>query len=146
MPSQRRRGYERALSEAGITLRDGLFEASDFTITGGAAATIRLLDAPGGAPTAIFAASDEMAVGAILTARERGLRVPEDLSVIGFDEVEAATYVRLTTVAQALRESGAQGARMVLRRLAGEEVESIQLYLQVVDRGSTAAAGLVSRK
>jgi LacI family transcriptional regulator len=98
-------------------------------------------------PSAVFATSDMQAIGVLEAAQAAGLRVPEDLSVIGFDDVEAATFVRLTTVAQPLRESGALGARMVLRRLAGEEVESLQLDLEVVDRGSTAACrGLGSRK
>jgi LacI family transcriptional regulator len=92
-------------------------------------------------PSAVFATSDMQAIGVLEAAQAAGLRVPEDLSVIGFDDVEAATFVRLTTVAQPLRESGALGARMVLRRLAGEEVESLQLDLEVVDRGSTAASG-----
>jgi DNA-binding LacI/PurR family transcriptional regulator len=143
VPSQRRRGYERALSEAGITLRDGLFEASDFTITGGAAATTRLLDAPGGAPTAIFAASDEMAVGAILTARERGLRVPEDLSVVGVDGHELGAFLRLTSIDQFPREQGSLAAETVLALLEPTPTTDAPpphavLPFELVVRGSTA--------
>lgn len=143
VPSQRRRGYERALVEAGIPLRDGLFEASDFTIAGGAAAANRLLDAPGERPTAIFAASDEMAVGAILAARERGLRVPEDLSIVGVDGHELGAFFRLTSIDQAPREQGARAAETVLALLEPDGATDAPpahavLPFALVVRGSTA--------
>lgn len=114
VPSQRRRGYERALTEAGITPRSELHEASDFTIAGGAAAATRLLEVTGERPTAIFAASDEMAVGAILTAMELGLRVPEDLSIVGVDGHELGAFFRLTSIDQFPREQGVRAAETVL--------------------------------
>ena len=86
------------------------------------------------------------AIGVLEAAQAAGLRVPEDLSVIGFDDVEAATFVRLTTVAQPLRESGALGARMVLRGSQGRKWSRCSW----TSRSSTAARprrrGLVSRK
>jgi DNA-binding LacI/PurR family transcriptional regulator len=64
--------------------------------------------------------------------------VPEQLSVLGFDDVEAAEYTGLTTIAQPLEESGALGAELLLRRMSGEAVEPRELPLALVDRGSTA--------
>jgi LacI family transcriptional regulator, galactose operon repressor len=144
--ANRQEGFAAALAEAGHELRPERVILRRHGREAARAAAMELL-ASGERPSAIFATSDMQAIGVLEAAQELGLRVPEDVSVIGFDDVEAATYVRLTTVAQPLRESGALGARMVLRRLAGEEVESVQLDLQVVDRGSTAAhMGLVSGK
>jgi DNA-binding LacI/PurR family transcriptional regulator len=142
----REKGFRAALEEAGVALPP---ERAVHRRHGREPARAAALELLAGAqrPSAIFSTSDMQAIGVLEAAKAVGLRVPEDLSVIGFDDVEAATYVRLTTVAQPLRESGALGARMVLRRLSGEEVESIRLDLQIVDRGSTAAcAGLVSGK
>jgi len=144
--ANRQAGFAAALAEAGHELRPERVILRRHGREPARAAAMELL-AAAERPSAIFATSDMQAIGVLEAAQELGLHVPEDVSVIGFDDVEAATYVRLTTVAQPLRESGALGARMVLRRLAGEEVESVQLDLQVVDRGSTAAhMGLVSGK
>ena len=144
--ANRQAGFAAALAEAGHELRPERVILRRHGREAARAAAMELLGAAE-RPSAIFATSDMQAIGVLEAAQELGLHVPEDVSVIGFDDVEAATYVRLTTVAQPLRESGALGARMVLRRLSGEEVESVQLDLQVVDRGSTAAhMGLVSRK
>ena len=143
VPSQRRRGYERALAEAGVTPRDGLFEASDFTIAGGAAAAARLLDTPGERPTAIFAASDEMAVGAILAARAAGLRVPTDVSVIGVDGHELGAFFELTSIDQFPREQGAHAAVTALGLLEPDDDAAAapphrSLPFELVIRGSTA--------
>ncbi|WP_396642601.1 LacI family DNA-binding transcriptional regulator [Microbacterium sp.] len=149
VPTQRRSGYERALAEAGVGARDELFEASDFTIAGGDAAAVRLLDAPGERPTAIFAASDEMAVGAILAARGRGLRVPEDLSVIGVDGHELGAYFRLTSIDQFPREQGSRAAELVLDLLEPGRATDVPpphtpLPFELVVRGSTAPPPLVT--
>ena len=144
--ARRHEGFAAALDEAGVTLSPDRVLLRRHGREPARAAAVELF-ARSERPSAIFATSDIQAIGVLEAAQEAGLRVPEDLSVIGFDDVEAATYVRLTTVAQPLRESGALGVRMVLRRLEGEQVESIQLDLQVIDRGSTAVHhGLVSRK
>lgn len=143
VPSQRRRGYERALADAGISSRPELHEASDFTLAGGAAAAIRLLTASGERPTAIFAASDEMAVGAVLSARELGLRVPEDLSVIGVDGHELGAFFGLTSIDQFPRDQGARAAETVLKLLEpGSATDAppphTALPFELVVRGSTA--------
>ena len=68
-------------------------------------------------PTAIFTASDTQAMGVIAAARELGLHVPDDLSVIGYDDIEAADYVGLTTIRQQLFESGRRGAEVLLSEI-----------------------------
>lgn len=93
-------------------------------------------------PTAIFAASDVQALGVIEAARSLGLRVPEDLSVIGFDDIELAVYAGLTTVRQPLRESGSLGARLLLEALRGEEAPAADVHelpLELVVRSTTSA-------
>ena len=94
-------------------------------------------------PTAVFATSDVQAIGVLEAAQAAGVPVPEQLSVIGFDNVEAAGYTGLTTVAQPLEEIGALGAELLLRTLSGEAVESRRMPLAIVERGSTASPGLV---
>jgi DNA-binding LacI/PurR family transcriptional regulator len=91
-------------------------------------------------PTAIFAASDTQAFGVIAAARELGLHVPEDLSVIGYDDIEAADYVGLTTIRQKLFESGRRGAEMLLREIdqRSEEPPIDILTPELVFRATTA--------
>ena len=100
VPSQRRGGFNAALAHAGIRADPELFHAADFTIPGGYAAAKQLLGNPRTRPTAIFAASDEMAMGAMLAARDLGLKVPDDVSVIGVDDHELAEFFGLSTIAQ----------------------------------------------
>ena len=94
-PLDRLTGYRAALKEAGLPEDPALEVVGDFTVRGGLAAT-RLLLATEPPPTAIFAASDEMAVGVVHALREAGLRVPEDVSVIGIDDHEMAEFFELT--------------------------------------------------
>ena len=100
LPTNRRIGYQEALEAVGIPSDPALFQAGDFTMQGGYAAAKQLLGAPRDRPTAIFAASDEMAIGAILAARDLGLDVPRDVSVVGIDDHDLAAFFGLTTVAQ----------------------------------------------
>ncbi|HEY6073698.1 MAG TPA: substrate-binding domain-containing protein, partial [Anaerolineales bacterium] len=74
-------------------------------------------------PTAIFAASDTQALGVIEAAQDKGLRVPEDLSVVGYDDIEVAEYAGLTTVRQMLYESGKRGIELLLDKLADPETK-----------------------
>ncbi len=94
-------------------------------------------------PTAIFAGSDQMAFGVYEAARRRGLRVPDDLSVVGFDDLPQARWSSppLTTVRQPLVQMGVLAARTVLRLAQGEEIESprLELATELVVRTSTAA-------
>jgi LacI family repressor for deo operon, udp, cdd, tsx, nupC, and nupG len=109
-PANRRHGYEDALRDAGLAPDPALYRGADFTIPGGHAAAVELLTGAGDRPTAIFAASDEMAIGCILAARELGLTVPGDLSVIGIDDHPLAEFFGLTTIAQ---DPEAQGEEVV---------------------------------
>ena len=117
MPAHRRQGYEDALIAAGVTPDPAMRLATDFTIQGGHQATLQILGDPRLRPTAIFAASDEMAIGAILAARSLGLRVPEDLSVVGIDGHELGAFFELTTVDQHPVEQGRLAALALLAEL-----------------------------
>ena len=89
-------------------------------------------------PTAVFAASDVQAVGVLEAAEACGLRVPEDLAVIGFDDIEIAAVAGLSTVRQPLRESGRLGAAILLAEIDGVERRSEELPpLVVVERRTT---------
>ena len=109
--------------------------------TPGARPRASLLDLPD-PPTAIFAFNDNIAIGAIQAARERGLRVPDDLSVVGFDDVEHATIVTpaLTTVRQPLAEMGRTAVSLLTRLLERQRVETlhVELATRLVVRDSTA--------
>jgi DNA-binding LacI/PurR family transcriptional regulator len=102
------------------------------------AARLLGLDDP---PTAIFAGSDLQALGVLEAAEAAGLAVPEDLSVIGFDDVELARYVGLTTVAQPLESSGAQGAKLLIEAMDGAPRRACHLDVHVVRRATTASRG-----
>ncbi|SFC88113.1 transcriptional regulator, LacI family [Nocardioides terrae] len=138
-PSARLAGYRAALRERGIEHHPELEDVGEFTVAGGRAAAARLLAGPD-RPTAIFAASDEMAIGVLRAARELGLSVPSDLSVVGIDDHELAGFFDLTTVAQPVREQGRRGAERVLAELTGvRPPESEVLPVELVVRTSTAA-------
>lgn len=117
IPTSRRLGYEQALREAGLRVEEQLHRASDFTIPGGYDAAKQLLGSPRDRPTALFAASDEMAIGAILAARDLGLNVPHDVSVIGIDDHPLAEFFGLSTVAQHPDRQGERAAALLLEAL-----------------------------
>jgi LacI family repressor for deo operon, udp, cdd, tsx, nupC, and nupG len=116
----RESGYRDAMHKAGITIRDGWVLEGKMTIDGAISATRGLLDHPH-RPTAIFCANDEMAMGCIHAIKAAGLRVPEDLSVVGFDDIRYAQIFDppLTTVRQPAEEIG----RRVMHRLLLEMEE-----------------------
>ena len=115
-PMDRLTGYHDAMAAARLPVDPAWEVIGDFTVRGGLAAT-RLLLAADPRPTAVFAASDEMAVGAVHAVREAGLRVPEDVSVIGIDDHEMAEFFDLTTVAQPVHEQGQLAATLLLEAL-----------------------------
>ena len=143
IPTQRRQGFEQALADAGIPVSPSLYEPADFTIEGGFRAAKQLLGRPGERPTAIFAASDEMAIGALLAARELGYRVPEDLSVVGIDGHELGEFFRLTTVDQFPLGQGERAADAILDELEAADAgtpreEPRHLPYELIVRGTTA--------
>lgn len=139
-PQDRLTGYREALAEAGLSRRPDWEVASDFTVRGGLAAT-RLLLETRPRPTAIFAASDEMAIGCVHAIREAGLRVPQDISVVGIDDHEMAEFFELTTVAQPVHEQGRLAAQLLLEAIRGDrdaEPAAVTVPTRLVVRGTTA--------
>lgn len=92
-------------------------------------------------PTAIFAASDTQAVGVLEAARQLNIKVPEQLSIIGFDDIEMAVYLDLTTIRQPMVETGRLGAQLLLDYLSGaiHVHHELLVDIEVIERGSTAA-------
>jgi LacI family transcriptional regulator len=135
-------GYRAGLDAAGIAFDPELVVEGDFDYQSGFRAGCKLLELAE-PPSAVFAASDQMALGVYEAVRKKGLRVPEDISVVGFDDLPEARWASppLTTVRQPLAEMGKLAARTVLRMLQGEGVESprVELATRLVVRESTAA-------
>jgi LacI family transcriptional regulator len=138
-------GYRTALIQAGIPVDDELVRDGDYSVDGGfhAARLLLALDDP---PTAVFAASDDTAIGVLRAARERGLRVPEDLAVVGFDDLPVAAWLdpALTTVRQPLAEMGDTAVTLVHRAREGTNRPApagahVELATTLVPRASTAA-------
>jgi DNA-binding LacI/PurR family transcriptional regulator len=142
-PNAREAGYRRSLLDAGLPHEPGLEVDGAFTVGGGIEAGRLLLQRPD-RPTAIFAASDEMAIGVLRAARQVNLRVPEDVSVVGIDDHELASFFDLTTVSQPVLEQGRLAARQVLDALAAADTEEgwhpaqVILPTRLLERGSTA--------
>ncbi|MGR0320919.1 LacI family DNA-binding transcriptional regulator [Agromyces sp. ZXT2-3] len=117
LPTNRRLGYEAALRDAGVEPDPRIFAPADFTIQGGYHAAKQLLGVPHDRPTAIFAASDEMAIGSILAARDLGMVVPRDVSIIGIDDYDLSDFFGLSTVAQFPRGQGEQAVEILMEQL-----------------------------
>ena len=139
---ERLAGYKAALASTGVVFDPALVAEADWAVEGGEAAGASLLDRPD-PPTAIFAFNDNMAVGVLRAARARGRRVPEDLSVVGFDDSEQAWRVTpaLTTVRQPLAEMGRMAVSLLVRLLEERQVEGLRIELQtrLIVRDSTDA-------
>jgi DNA-binding LacI/PurR family transcriptional regulator len=114
----RRDGYKQALMEAGIAIDPAMLVEGDFSQESGYRAMQRLLALPS-RPTAVFAASDAMALGALRALHEAGLHVPEQIAVVGYDDIPAAAYATppLTTVRQPSAEMGAAAVRALLAQI-----------------------------
>ncbi|RON97323.1 LacI family transcriptional regulator [Pseudomonas fluorescens] len=133
-------GYCRALKEAGVEVRPERMLESDFTSTGGYSAAAMLLE--GNPPSAIFAGNDMIGIGVLRAAAERNVRVPSELSVIGFDDIQMSRYVypALTTVGQSILQLGEMAAEVLLRRIATPNLGTDQRIVtpSIVLRESTA--------
>jgi LacI family transcriptional regulator len=134
-------GYHTGLIAAGVVPTPELIAEGDFLVDSGRNAALRLLDLPD-PPTAILSSNDNMAVGAMQAARARGLAVPDDLSVVGYDDLEKAGIVTppLTTVRQPLAELGRTAVSLLMRLVEGQRVEAlhVELAAKLVVRETTA--------
>ncbi|ANZ43361.1 hypothetical protein BBK82_37950 [Lentzea guizhouensis] len=141
-------GYRSALRLAGVATDSALVRHGDFGYEQGRLQTDALLDLPV-PPTAIFAANDLQALGAYEALRDRRLHIPEDISVVGFDDVPFAAWTSppLTTVKQPLRRMGVLAAQTLVCLMRGEQVESprTRMATNLVVRGSTSVAKSASR-
>ena len=134
-------GYHRALISAGLEFDPALTATGDWSATSGYQSTQRLLAA--GQPfSAIFAQNDRMAVGAVRALQEAGLRVPDDVSVIGFDDIPLVSYFEppLTTLRQPMKESGRQAARLLIETIQSSDhpPEEILIHARLIERASCA--------
>jgi LacI family repressor for deo operon, udp, cdd, tsx, nupC, and nupG len=138
----RLRGASQVAKMRGDGLDNITVVGGDFTVESGAEAAARLLAAPV-RPTAICCFNDEMAMGVLDYARRTGVRVPEDVSVVGFDDIRFARYTHpaLTTIAQPMREIGEGTVKLLLAILADDSVTppSITLPHRLVVRATTAS-------
>jgi LacI family transcriptional regulator len=139
----RLRGYREECQRFGLAYRDEYVAYGDYYFESGQTAARKLLalDEP---PTAIFAASDMMAIGVIRAAAEAGLSVPGDLSIVGFDDIQIAQHLHppLTTLAQDKPGLGVAAARALLRQVEGaDSAEPVTLPVELIVRDSTATAG-----
>ena len=132
-------GYRQVLSAAGVGYDPGLVRRGPHGPANAEALAAELLTRPD-RPSAIFAASDTQAMGVLAAADRCGVSVPGDLSVVGYDDIESAALLGLSTVRQPLADSGAEGARRLCALLRGERVIPLRqlLALEVVRRSSTA--------
>ena len=139
--NQRLSGYLAALREAGISLDPDLVQQGWFDFRSGQAAAERLLglDEP---PSAIFASSDDMAAGVLSVAHQRGLRVPGELSIAGFDDTDLASLVwpALTTMRQPIREMAEKAAELLFSGAS----DQVLLPSTLVERASTASAPVLA--
>jgi len=140
--AERVTGYRNALEEAGVAVDDLLILAGDFQSQSGheAMRSLLTLSSP---PTAVFVCNDLMAIGALCAAHEAGLRVPQQLSIVGFDDIALASFTtpRLTTVAQPKYEMGLLAAEMLAERIKHKDLSPRRRFLDVelIIRDSCAA-------
>jgi LacI family transcriptional regulator len=136
-------GYKGSLATAGIPFLPELVVEGHFNAETGYAAARQLLELKE-RPTAIFASNDNMAAGALRAAAERGLAVPDELSIVGFDDTELARILspRLTTVRQPLAELGRTAVSLLNRLIDGQRIEALRVELstRLIVRESTGPA------
>ncbi|ARQ71500.1 LacI family DNA-binding transcriptional regulator [Streptomyces marincola] len=139
-PIVRQHAYRTVLAQAGIPYDPDLEAPGHLGIEEGASAMARLLSLPD-PPTAVFAETDQMAFGALRTLSRMGLRAPEDVSVIGFDNHETAELLNLTTIGQPVAHQGELLAQQILDALSGasEEPTRVVVPTSLIVRGTTGA-------
>lgn len=137
--AERRAGYEESMAVAGIVIGPALIEPGDYTFESGVAAGLSLLKAET-PPTAIFAANDEMGIGAMIAARQLEIDVPSRLSIVGFDDTPLSSHVwpSLTTVRWPIVGMARAAARKLIARPGDPPVEETLLLSSLMKRGSVA--------
>jgi DNA-binding LacI/PurR family transcriptional regulator len=132
-------GYRQALREANIPFRPDYHQQGEHSLIEARRLAHHLLSS-NDPPTAIFAFSDTQAIGVLEAAQELGVRVPEQLSVIGYDDIEIAAPLHLTTIRQSLYASGIQGSQMLLKALVADSQnpQEVVLPTKLIVRGTTA--------
>ncbi len=138
---RRRKGFEQALRSVGLNLETGYEQEGDWSPESGYSAMQQLLSLPV-LPTAVFACNDLMAIGAMQAVKQSGLRIPEDMAVVGFDDITAASWVSptLSTVAQYPGEMGTHLAKAIFERIHGDyngPSRRIEIPCRLVEREST---------
>ena len=131
-------GFRRALREAGVEYNPDYYVESTIDRDDAREKVLEMLEQHD-RPSAVFAYCDVQAIGVMEAARELGLRVPQDLSVIGYDGIEAAEYMQLTTVRQSLFDSGVRGAELLLQVMDGRQPQETEIVLptELVIRATT---------
>jgi DNA-binding LacI/PurR family transcriptional regulator len=149
---KRREGYLEAMKAAGLETRKSWLGETNYTAAGAHQITKQMLGDPKNAPTAIFCNSDEMAFGAITAAKDLGLRVPEDVSIIGIDNHDMSEFFGMTTIDQRVREQGAEAAKLLLELLSDPTLENhinveedVEWPVSLLIRSSTARPSLGAR-
>lgn len=145
----RTQGFRAAMAAAGVEVDESLVvSVPRFHFSDGARAMAQLLDSPGGPPDAVFCYNDLVAIGAMRTVLSRGLRVPEDVAIVGFDDIEAGSYTTpsLTTVSPDKAVIGRVAVERVLAHLQGEELppSGWAPHTLVVRESTTGAATTLS--
>ena len=143
LTTERQAGFESAIREAGLAVQASLVLPGDFSIQSGYKAMKELL-ANADAFTAVFCASDEMAIGALRAIAEADLKVPDDISVVGFDNIKFAEFASppLTTIAQPCFEIGENAMNLMLGLLRGDAdaIHEVVLQHRLINRASTGQA------
>ena len=135
--TRRLKGYRDALEQVELPVEENLIASGDYTTERGVKCTQELLslDNP---PTAIFASNDQTAMGVYQVAQKVGLRIPDDLSVVGFDNIMESKYMKLTTVDQFIYEMGLVATQMLIKLINGEPLDSqtYKMHTQLIVRDS----------
>ena len=140
--NRRLKGYRDALEKAGIAIDDKLIASGDYTTETGVSGARELLTLEK-TPTAIFASNDQMAIGVFQVAQELGMRIPDDLSVIGFDNITESKYMGLTTVDQFISEMGYVATQMLIKIINGTPLEdqTYKMQTRLIVRNSCREIG-----
>ena len=131
-------GYRQTLLQEGLSLPDEYIKLPAFPPRDPSKQVHELLNLPN-PPTAIFAATDNLALHVLKVAQQRGVRIPEDLALIGFDDIDIAEYLELTTISQSLEESGRLAVEHLITQIAepSRPINNTLIQLKLIDRGTT---------